>query len=201
MDRLDRILDTAAPLLRRIDAILAAGGAPPQHRVWAELRRVRLLPGDAVRSVAVLRPEELLDAAPELRADARAYVVLAASLPGPGEWAGAAADNYDRARSRAADHLSGTEQSLGARLDRTADLADNLIAWMQDTRDAVADALAQALSSTEAIALAGDKPDLASARELEAAADVAALLLAAVADGCVTATDLLHDTAELAEAH
>ncbi|MEU7904163.1 hypothetical protein [Actinoplanes sp. NPDC049118] len=197
MDRLDRVLPTAAPLLCRVDELLAAGGAPADHHVWAELRRVRLLPGDAARSVAVLRPEELLEAAPSLRGNARAYAALATSLPGPGEWTGAAAEAYDVVRRRTAGHLSGGEESLDARLEASADLADGLVAWMRGSRDAVADALARALSSTEAVLLAESKADLSSSRELDAAAEVGALVLRAVADGCATGADLLRDSADL----
>ncbi|GID95460.1 hypothetical protein ACFQFC_22170 [Amorphoplanes digitatis] len=201
MDRLDRVLAAAAPLLRRVDELLAAGGAPADHRVWAELRRVRLLPGDAARGVAALSPRELLDAAPDLRGNVRAYGALAASLPGPGEWTGAAAEAYDAARRRAAAHLSGGGESLGARLEASADLADGLVAWMRGARDAVADALARALSSTAAVVLAEGGTDLSTSRELDAAAEVAALVLRAVADGCLAGEALLRDSAGLAEAH
>ena len=199
MTQLDRLLATAGPLLRRVDDILTAGGAPPDHPVWAELRRVRLLPGDAARAVAALRPEELLDAAPELRADARAYAVLAASLPRPGEWTGAAAEAYDAARQRAAEHLSGGAESLAERLEAAAELADALIDWMRTARDAVADALAEVLTSTEAVTLAETKVDLASAREPTAAAEVATRVLRAVAETHETATKLLQGSARLSE--
>jgi hypothetical protein len=198
MDRLEHLLTVAGPLLRRVDDILGAGGAPPDHPVWPELRRVRLLPSDAAHAVAALRPEELLDAAPELRADARAYSVLAASLPRPGEWTGAAADAYDAARQRAADHLSGGRDSLDERLEASADLADALVNWMHSARDAVAAALAEVLTSTEAVALTGGN-GLPSADELEAAAEVAARVLQAVADSYETGADLLHASTELSE--
>jgi hypothetical protein len=199
MDRLDRLLATAAPLLRRVDEILAGAGAPPEHRVWADLRRVRLLPGDAARAVAALRPEELTEAAPELRADARAYAVLAASLPAPGEWTGAAADAYDGARERAAVHLTGGPDSLDERLQSSAELADELITWMRSARDSLAGTLADVLTSTEAVTLAGTEVDLAAAREQEAAAEVAAQVLQAVAESYETAVELLHTSARLAE--
>jgi hypothetical protein len=199
MDRLERLLTAAGPLLRRVDGILGAGGASPDHPVWTELRRVRLLPSDAAHAVAALRPEELLDAAPELRADARAYAVLAASLPRPEEWTGAAADAYDAARQRAADHLSGGPESLEERLEASADLADALVDWMRTARDVVAGVLAEVLTSTEAVALTGGDADLPSADEHEAAAEVAARVLKAVADSYETGADLLHTSTELTE--
>lgn len=199
MDRLDRLMTAAGPLLRRVDELLAAVGAPPEHRVWAEVRRVRLLPGDAARAVAALRPAELGEAAPELRADARAYAVLAASLPAPGEWTGAAADAYDVARQRAAAHLSGGPDSLDERLQASADLADALVTWMRSARDSLAASLAEVLTSTEAVILAGTEMDLAAPREQEAAATVAAKVLQVVADGIEAGADLLHTSAWLAE--
>jgi len=199
MDRLDRLLTAAGPLLRRVGDTLAAAGAPPEHPVWAALRRVRLLPGEATRAVAALRPEELAEAAGELRADARACAVLAVSLPAPGEWTGAAADAYDAARQRAAAHLSGEPDGLEERLQASADLAEALVAWMRSARDAVAGTLAEVLTSTEAVTLAGSTVDLAATREQRAAADIAARVLWAVAEGCDTGEDLLHRSASLAE--
>jgi hypothetical protein len=199
MDRLDRLMTTAGPLLRRVDEILSAAGAPPAHRVWTELRRVRLLPGDAARAVAALRPAELEEAVPELRADARAYAVLAASLPEPGEWTGAAADAYDAARQRTAAHLSGGPDSLDERLQASADLAEGLMSWMRSARDSLAETLVEVLTSTEAVTLAGTKVDPAALREQQAAADVAAQVLCAVADGYVAGADLLYKSARLAE--
>jgi hypothetical protein len=199
MDRLDRLLATAGPLLRRVDDVLATVGAPPEHRVWIQLRRVRLLPGDAARAVAVLRPDELGEAAPELRADARAYAVLAASLPGRGEWTGAAAEAYDAARQRAAAHLSGGPESLDERLQASADLADSLVTWMRSARDSLAEVLTEVLSSAEAVTLAATEMDLATPREQEAAADIAMKVLQAVADGYERGAELLHTSARLAE--
>lgn len=198
MDRLDELLTTAGPLLRRVDAMVARGGAPPDDEVWTQLRRVRLLPGDAARAVAALRPADLEDAAPELRADARAYAVLAGSLPGPGEWSGTAAEAYDGARTRAATHLSGGPRSLDDRLQASADLAESMIEWMRYAREALAAVLTDVLSSLEAVVLAGDKLDVSTPRQLAAAATVAERVLRAVADAYDRGADLLQASAELA---
>ncbi|MEV4637873.1 hypothetical protein AB0J80_11010 [Actinoplanes sp. NPDC049548] len=200
MDRLDQLLGAASPLLRRVDALLRAGGAPPDHGVWHQLRRVRLLPGDAARAVAALRPTDLRDAGPELRADARACALLAAHLPPPGEWSGAAADSYDQARQRTAERLSGGETSLTERLEASADLAEALVDWMRTTRDGLAWILAELLGSTEAVVLASDTMDIASPREAGASADIAEKVLQAVADAYDEATDLLRRSTALAVA-
>jgi len=202
VDQLDLVLQTAGPLLRRVDEVISRVGAPPDHRVWAELRRVRLLPGDAVRAVAALRPAGLTEAAPELRADARACAGIAESLPDAGGWTGDAAESYESARRRTADFLSGGAESLEERLEATADLADALVEWMGQTRDETAQALAQTLGSAEALQLTDDAPvDPAAGRMQEAAAEMAASLLRSIADSYDLAADLLDGSADLATAH
>lgn len=198
MDRLDRLLGPAVPLLRRVDDILAVAGAPADHEVWGFLRRVRLLPSDAVEAVAALRPAELADAAPELRADARSYAGLAESLPPPGSWSGEAAEAYDASRRHAADTLSGTPQSLDRRLEATADLADALIEWMEHTRGSLALTLAEVLTSSEALVLAAEPPpDPVTPRNTRAAADVAARVLETVAGSYAAVSRLMTDSADL----
>jgi hypothetical protein len=198
MDRLDQVLETAGPLLRRVDDVLTAGGAPPDHEVWAHLRHVRLLPWDAVQAVAALRPGALTEAAPRLRAGADTYARVAATLPHPEPWTGEAADAYDTARRRTATHLSGGPDSLEERLHATADLADALADWMTGARDGLASLLAEVLTSTEALSLSvhGDA-DPPAARDIRAAAEVASRVLGAVAESYEAALDLMHGTADL----
>ncbi len=198
-DRLDGVLSTAAPLLKRVDEVLTATGAPPGHDVWPSLRRVRLLPWDAVQTVAALRPQDLAEAAPELRADARSYAHLADTLPPPDGWTGDAADAYDDVRKRAAGHLSGRSESLDGRLEATADLADALVDWMRRTRGDLATTLAEVLSSAEGLSLSTDAAvDPAAAREAQAAAVVAVRVLQTVADGYDAAVEVLSRSAHLA---
>lgn len=197
MDRLDDLLDAARPMLDRVDQMLSVVGAPGEHRVWAELRRVRLLPGDAARAVASLRPAALGEAGPEIRTEARACVAVAAGLPAPGDWTGEAADSYAEARQRTAAQLSGGGESLDERLEATADLAEALHDWMTQTRDELARALAAALGSSEAAALtvAGGMPP--GEADIVGAADIAASLLRVVADRYAYAEELLHGSADL----
>jgi hypothetical protein len=199
MDALDEVMDTAGPLLRRVDELLSNLGAPPDHEVWAAMRRVRLLPGDAAQAVAGLRAGELQEAAPELRADARGYAGIAEALPAPGTWTGDAADAYDTARRRTAQHLSGGADSLDERLEATADLADALIEWMDQTRGDLARTLAHVLGSAEALSLSSSAAiDPASTGEVIAAAEVGRRILQTVADNYELAADLLHGSADLA---
>ncbi|WP_051809149.1 hypothetical protein [Actinoplanes subtropicus] len=192
-DRLDEVLGVAAPLLAQVDAALGQQGAPAGHEVWRQLRRVRLLPGDATRAVASLRPAEFDDAVVLLRADARACAEVAQELPPPGGWAGEAAEAYGELRARVADRLSGDGESLDERLEASADLAEALIDWMGRARAELALALAGALASEEAIALKAEDDPLA-------AAAVAARVLRTIADSYAEADDLLQGSAELAAA-
>ncbi|MCU7724183.1 hypothetical protein ODJ79_10700 [Actinoplanes sp. KI2] len=192
-DRLDEVLAVAAPLLAQVDAALADQGAPADHEVWRQLRRVRLLPGDAARAVASLRPAEFDEAAGLLRADARACAEVAQELPAPGQWDGEAAEAYVELRERVADRLSGDGESLDERLEASADLAEALIDWMVRSRAELALALAGMLASGDAVALtAADDP--------LAAAALAAQVLRTVAESYAEADDLLQGSAELAAA-
>jgi hypothetical protein len=200
MDRLDDLIDTARPMLDRVDQMLSVVGAPGDHRVWVELRRVRLLPGDAARAVAALKPAALGEAGPEIRAEARACVEIATDLPAPEKWTGEAAEAYDEARQRTAAELSGGDESLDERLEATADLAEALREWMEQTRGELARALAEALGSSEAAALiaAGGMPPAEA--DVVGAADIAASLLRVVADNYEYAGELIRGSADLAEA-
>jgi hypothetical protein len=223
MDHLDGVLSTVVPLLKRVDEVLSTTGAPRDHQVWPALRRVRLLPWDAVQAVAALRPGELAGASAALRADARSYGGVAASLPGPGSWSGDAADAYDAARRRAAEHLSGGLDSLDERLEATADLADAVSDWIRRTRGELAATLAEvmlsaeALSLTEAGSLPGDPVAIGpvgigsesigsesigsvAIGEARAAADVAARVLDTVAGSYDAALELIAGSADLTTA-
>jgi hypothetical protein len=182
--------------------VLASAGAPPDHEIWPALRRVRLLPWDAVQAVAALRPDDLTEAAPELRDDARSCADVADSLPRPGVWTGDAADAYEQARKRTAAHLSGGADSLDERLEATADLADALIGWMRDTRGGLAAALAEVMTSAEALSLSGFSDvdavaDPPAAWEVDAAADVATRVLETVADSYDVVRELIAGSAPL----
>lgn len=199
MYRLDELLSVATPLLTRVDDVLTVGGAPPAHGVWDELRRVRMLPGDAARAVTALRPEALAGAVPDLRADARACAETAAALPPPGDWTGDAAEAYEDRRRRAVTHLSGGGESLDERLEATADLAQALADWMARTRDALSGALAGALAGSEALTLmTAPSAGPPGPAEVRAAADLAASVLRVIGDHYEEATDLLHGSTELA---
>ena len=196
MDRLDHLLDAAGPLLHRIDQVLSTVGAPEGHAVWAEVRRVRLLPGDAARAVGGLYPEAILDAVPELRAEARAYADLADALPFAGTWSGDAAEAYEQARRRTAEHLNGGPDSLSRRMTATADLADALTGWMAHARSDLATVLAEVLLTAQVVTLSTGEPPLDE--QARAAADLAVPILRSVADSYDRGESLLAETTRLA---
>ena len=177
-DHLDGVLGTAAPLLKRVDEVLAATGAPADHELWPAVRRVRLLPWDAVQTVAGLRPQALAAAAPELRADARSYAGIAEALPTPDDWTGDAADAYDTARRRTAQHLSGGLDSLV--------VGDGAVL------------IAHSGSFRPCPVTVHTTVDPAAAHETEAAASVAARILQTVGDSYDAAAELLDGSAHLA---
>jgi hypothetical protein len=195
LDQLDQLLAAADPLLNRVDEVLSAVGAPGGHDVWRELRRVRLLPGDAARAVAALHPKILREAGSELRADARVHADLADTLPLAVAWSGEAAEAYEAARRSAAERLNGGPDSLSARMEATAELAEALTGWMLRTRGELAAALAEVMLSIEAITLlGGDGPP---ADQAAASAAIGARLLRTIADSYDAAEDLLAGSVDL----
>jgi hypothetical protein len=200
MDHLDRIVGEAASLLGRVDDVLTVTGAPSGHRVWEPLRRVGLLTVDAVAAVAALHPAEFAAEAPDLRGCAGGYVEAAAQLPAPDTWSGEAADAYDTARRRLADHLNGDPESLAERLEASADLVEALADWMWRSRSALATSLAAVLGSAQAVLLSADETAVPIPEpEIVAAADIAEHVLRTVADVYDEAAELLDGAADLAD--
>ncbi|GAA0793804.1 hypothetical protein [Spirilliplanes yamanashiensis] len=196
MDTLDRIAPAAGPLLARVDEIVEYAGAPAGHPLWTQLRRVRLLPGDAVEAVAALRPDDIAAAAGPLRATRDTLADVASTLPAPGAWAGTAADAYATGRRALSTHVD----ALAGRAATTADLGDDLAEWMRGTRRAVAAVLADVLASAEsaALPLTGAGPaELLPPDQHGAAAEVATRVLRTVADAFAAAEPLLDRTTTL----
>ncbi len=196
MDALDRLADAAAPLLARVDEIVEHAGAPGHHPVWTELRRVRLLPGDAVAAVTALRPDTVAASIPSLRTARETLAEVALDLPGPGPWDGPAADAYDDHRHRLADHVD----DLSARAAATADLGDALASWMRTARDDVATTLADILSTATMPTAATVPAELLPPADVDAAAELATRVLRTVGDAFDAAEPLLDRTAHLADA-
>ncbi|MGC4804777.1 hypothetical protein [Micromonospora sp. DT233] len=173
MDALDRLAEPGLDLLARVDALLA-DGAPEGHRLWPLLRRMRVLPGDAVRGFLDLHPAPLAAAGHAVRALVRGYDEACHALNDATVWSGPAASAYGQGRSTLLRHLDEGPESLVGRLESTAGYADALADWVEGSRLALARALADVLGSAEAVRVRAAAPgaDAADAGLL-AAADVA----------------------------
>jgi hypothetical protein len=92
MDELDQVAEPAADLLDRVDSILVRGGAPPGHAVWALLRGLGALPGDAAAAVTALRPTAAADAGASLAPLSSAYGAAGEVVAQRADWTGPAAE-------------------------------------------------------------------------------------------------------------
>ncbi|MEH1098172.1 hypothetical protein [Micromonospora sp. CPCC 205561] len=152
MDALDRLAEPGVDLLRRVDALLAAG-APEGHRVWPLLRRMQVLPGEAVRHFLDLHPAPLAAAGQSTRRLVRGYDDACSALTDPVLWSGPAWSAYGQTRAALLRHLDEGPESLVGRLESTAGYADALADWVEGSRLALARALADVLRSAEAVAV------------------------------------------------
>jgi hypothetical protein len=182
MDALARLEPVARPLLRAVDTALDQLGAPPEHGVWALLRRVGASPGDTVALVAGMRPDRLRPVAASLRE--RAADCDSAVLPRDIGWRGRAGASY-AVRAAALDvHLRANGSgSLAGRLRATAGYLDDVADWQRRSRDRLARALGEVLTSTQALTLTrhlsgGAASYLGSGQAVQASADVGARVLA-----------------------
>jgi hypothetical protein len=191
MDALTRLEPVGRSLLRTVDAVLDKLGAPPEHRVWPLLRRVGASPGDAVTILAAMHPDRLRQVAAGLRVQAGGYE--AAALPKDVGWLGHAGASY-AVRAAALDaHLRADgSNSLAGRLRTAAGYLDDVAGWQTRSRDRMARALGDVLTSTQAVTvtrhLTGGAPNgggpasyLDSGRAVQASADIGAWLLAEAA--------------------
>ncbi|MFG1838756.1 hypothetical protein [Micromonospora sp. NPDC049175] len=152
MDALDRLAEPGLDLLRRVDRLIAAG-VGEGHRVWPLLRRMQVLPGDAVRGFLDLHPAPLAGAGHAVRRLVRGYDDVSAALTDPVLWSGPAATAYGQQRAALLRHLDEGPDSLVGRLESTAGYADALADWVEGSRLALARTLADVLRSAEAVAV------------------------------------------------
>ncbi|MFC7482270.1 hypothetical protein ACFQX7_22745 [Luedemannella flava] len=189
---MSRIGPVARPLLERVDEVLVAYGAPPGHPIWAHLRRLGTTPADAVAFFVDGNPAPLRAAAERLRAQAEAY--RATPVPTEVRWEGSTADIY-AARATA---LRGHAEVMTGRLGATAFYVDEVATWWDESRTALAVALAEVLTSTQAITVTSGGAAVTT-ETLVAAADVGAHVLAAVAAAHDDGQGLLRGGADLGE--
>ncbi|MEV7228922.1 hypothetical protein [Polymorphospora sp. NPDC051019] len=184
MDALDQLVRAGAGLLVRVDDILARSGAPDGDPVWPLLRRLRALPGEAVRAVAAFDPAPLATAGSALHDLRPGYARGHAAVARGVDWTGGGADSFEAHRTALATHLSDDPDGLTGRLAATATYAEAVAEWLAGSRATLARTLATVLTCAEAVTLtaaapAGAGPDSDDAL---AAARVGTVLLQAVAD-------------------
>jgi hypothetical protein len=177
MDPLDRLAGPAADLLAHVDELIADLGAPHGHRIWPLMRRLRVLPGEAVAAVAALRPAPFAAAGGSVRALLPEYDVAIEALAAPPEWQGGCADGYAAHRAALARYVAGSGESLIQRIDTTAGYADSLADWVSRTRLDLARTLARVLGSAEAVAVVAEGAGGGSTPGVLAAAEIGAEVL------------------------
>jgi hypothetical protein len=181
MDTLVRVAEPGRDLLARVDAALAATGAPAEHPIWPLLRRVGALPGDVLEAYCALEPDRLTAAGEQVRVRAETYAEeradLAAAVAAT-DWTGVSASAFEQRWAALGDHLGGTAApdvpSLAGRLAATASYVDDVAEWMRAARRDLAHEVATALGSQEAVRL------LAAGGTTSAQAGAAATIGAAV---------------------
>jgi hypothetical protein len=194
MDALAQLAPVAAPLLRDVDTALLTLGAPATHPVWRALGRVGATPADVVAFVADLEPARLRAAADALRAQAAAYEQ--ASLPVDAPWEGETARHYRAAAEAVREHLAGDGPSLASRLRDQASYVESWAEWQQALRDGLARALAEAMTSSQAVTLRSQMTRPTEVDGLpaavQAAADIAVHLLGVAEDAAAAGRDVIR---------
>jgi hypothetical protein len=189
MEPLDHLAGPAADLLGRVDDLLTEAGAPAAHPIWPLLRRVRVLPGEAVAAVVALRPERLTSTASVLRRQRARYDAAAMDLATEVAWHGAAAEAFLARRTALAAHLADGPESMVGRLEASAAYLDALAEWVTAGRAQLARTLADVLVSVEAVALVvgashNGPGESAVLSRPAAAAEIGARVLTVVAELC-----------------
>jgi hypothetical protein len=164
MDALDRVAGAGRDLLGRVDAALIAAGAPAGAPIWPLLRRTGALPGEALEFALGLDVEPVLSAAVELRGRANEFAERRAELVEHigGAWQGAGAEAF-AAQWRAlsahiGDGAAPDQPSLAGRLLSMSAYLEALAQWLSGLRGTLAGAVAEALTSAEAVVLRGVPP-------------------------------------------
>ena len=160
MDTLASVAEPGRDLLARVDAVLAASGAPADHPIWPLMRRVGALPGDVLEAFCALVPENLAAAGERVRVRAETYAEeradLAAAVTAT-DWTGTSASAFEQRWAALGEHLGGSAApdapSLAGRLAATASYVDDVAAWMRAARGDLAHEVATALGSQEAVRL------------------------------------------------
>jgi uncharacterized protein YukE len=179
MDALIRLRVAADGLMAQVDGTLSRHGAAEGHEIWGPLRRGGLLPGDALICAADWLPPVLAGRAAQLRRQSEAQATVSASLAGHAAvstWEGEAAQAFQARLGKVRAELSNAEDA-GAAL---AECLDELADWLEAARGKLAESVAAALTSAEAVTLSLAPPLTPPGVRAEAAATIGAAILAEV---------------------
>jgi hypothetical protein len=179
-DLLDRVAEPGLDLLRRVDSVLTAAGAPADDPVWPLLRRAGALPGDILAELLGADAAPLFTAGEALRAEAATVSRDADAVPTPAGWRGHAADEFAAQWSAAVSQVD----RITERLTGTGLYAAEVAAWVAGSRRQFAIAVAECLASPEAATVR-----LAGAAHDPAVGAAAAAIAAHVLETVVAAVD------------
>jgi hypothetical protein len=180
---LGRLEPVARQLLRDVDDALLTLGAPPGHPVWALLRDTGAMPAEVVAFFVDAEPHRLRSAARELRDRAGAYAATA--IPTGVPWEGGAGEAYTARAHSLNVHL---RSDMTGAMGETASYVEEIASWYERSRDRIARALGEVLSSAQTVTVRTHHAvDPAS---IGAAADIAAHVLAAAASALDDGRDL-----------
>lgn len=200
MDLLDRITPAAEDLLARVDAALRVQGAPADHPIWPQLRRLGATPAQALAFFTTVDPVGLRATGAAMQSQAREYALI--QIPVRVAWDGAGGESYTRLARTLAAHLDaptdpdGQVRSMTGRLAATASYVEDVADWSASARHGMAHALAEAITSAQAVtvrscaALTDDAGPL-PAGVVTAAADIGAHVLAVASAALADGYDLL----------
>ncbi|MGI5246923.1 hypothetical protein [Dactylosporangium sp. CA-139066] len=192
-DALDRLADIGDDLLGRVGGRLSQGGIPAGGPVWVLLRRVGALPADVLDYALTLDVEALRTAAADLHGVADRFGALPERLEagvGRSAWEGAGAEAFGIVWHALVEHVGdgGDPATITGRLAATAAYLDALADWAAGFRRELAEIIARAAASAEAVAVlaASAGPETAAA-----AARIAERVLESAA-GALDAAEHLH---------
>ncbi|GAA2377840.1 hypothetical protein [Dactylosporangium salmoneum] len=157
-DELDRLAGVGGDLFRRVGAVLADGGLPPEGEAAELVRRVGGLPAEVLAFALQLDADGLRRAAGELRGVAQRFGEVPGRLEadvGRSAWEGSGAEAFGVVWNALAEHVGdGSEPgTIAGRMAATAGYVEALAGWADGFRYELAEAIARVATSVEAVTL------------------------------------------------
>ncbi|MEV6925489.1 hypothetical protein AB0M46_13460 [Dactylosporangium sp. NPDC051485] len=195
-DVLDRLAGVGDDLFRRVGAVLADGGLPPEGDAAQLVRRVGGLPAEVLGFALQLDVNGLRRAAGELRGVAERFGEVPGRLEadvGRSAWEGSGAEAFGVVWNALAEHVGdGSEPgTIAGRMAATAGYVEALAGWAAGFRHELAEAIARVATSVEAVTLVTGAGAGAPRAEVTAAAGrIVARVLQPAADALDAADEL-----------